>query len=768
MEKQKLYTKLIRIRYNQKIFDVFGGEDHQKTFLEVRIKDGKEEYYYPTLKDYIGLNNIYNKPFDGVVYSKKYSFQSRVMIATYMMGLSLIVGQALTPNYLDYRLNRQPVTYEPPQTSVEQVVEEEIEPLEVKKEAVSISLENVDPSMYYKDGSDIMVYDNEVLTALGVSEVSFDEVRLTLEQNQKISPEYKEYMSKFLDLLEAKMPEVDLRVLNSNWKDLEYVLDIDKENPTDGFWSFEDKKLHLKEEYIDSKTGKFDEKTFIESLVHELVHTLNYGKLIVTNPSTSEELVLHKFFQRTNYGESFSEGLTTITTDYLLSDATSMEDYFGQENPSFGAYIKTTPICYQVYKAMDNYDLYDFINKDISYFDTKVTEAGFEDTILIVDTYHETLNDLEEDDIIDTEELDQLLEEVLEKRIQKEIEHNTSNFEILSIINGIPNDIPFNHINKFNIAAETLEGRDDGMIYFLTDQEKNAGLTEEEQKEFATLRIDRGEGKEPLNISSRMAIIYSKEENSTTEYRLAYLASDQEYHDCQTDEIVQSQFENYLELSQVLPDMDILIRNDLLKDSDFIEEVDQKLEGKRAELKKYQEQKAQREAEKTQLKSELDPILSEAISAGVGDLELCRMVSENTENLSLGMDILAEYRPDSLIIYRNPVSYTEDGANTMISFIHTDGIWKSDDEVDAYVIYQTEDETGINYHLGKLVEENGENHLYDDRGNLVDNTLDIGSTHQLKEVLPEIEKYSIQMKEEFLSSVEFRNLMEELTNEKNL
>ncbi len=764
MEKKTLYTKLIRIRYNQKIFDIFGDENHQKTFLEVRIMNGKEEYYYPTLKDYIGLNNIYNKPFNGIVYSKKYSFQSKVMIATYMMGLSLIVGQSLTPNYLGYRVSRQPVTYEPPQTSIEQVVKEEIEPLEV--ETVSYSLENIDPSMYYKDGSDIMVYDNEVLTALGVSEVSFDEVRLTLEKNKKISPEYKGYMSEFLDLLEVKLPDVDLRVLNSNWADLEYVLDINEENRTDGYWSLEDKKLHLKEKYIDSATGEFDEKKFTDCRVHELVHTLNYGKLKVTNPNTSEELELYKFFQRTNHGESFSEGFTTIITDYLLSDATSIEDYFAEENSTFDAYQMTTPICYQTYKAMDNYDLYDFINKDISYFDKKATESGLEDAVLIVDTYYDTAAELDEEDIIDTEYLNQFLEEVLEKRIKKEIEKGTSNFKILSVIN----DISFNHVNKFKITSECLEGRDDGMIYFLTNQEKNNGLTEEEQKQkgFSTVRIDRGEDKEALSISSRMVVIYPKEGNSTTEYRLAYLASDQEYHDFKTDEIVQPSFENYLGLFQVLPEMDILIRDSLLKDSDFIKEVDQKLEEKRESLEQYQEQKAQREAEKTQLKSELDPILSEAISAGVGDLELCRMVSENTENLSLGMDILAEYRPDSLIIYRNPVSYTEDGANTMISFIHTDGIWKSDDEVDAYVIYQTEDETGINYHLGKLVEENGENHLYDDRGNLVDNTLDIGSTHQLKEVLPEIEKYSIQMKEEFLSSVEFRNLMEELTNEKNL
>ena len=774
MEKKELYTKLIRIRYNQKVFDIFGGENHQKTFLEVKTKDGKEEYYYPTLKDYIGLNNIYNKPFDGVLHSKKYSFQSKVMIATYMMGLSLMVGQALTPNCLDYRLGHYPVSYEPHnETSNQpkvvnkgQIEEERIEQLEVRTEDVSFSLEEIDSSMYYKIGSDIMVYDNEVLTALGIPEVSFDEVRLTLKDNQKISPEYKEYMGKFLGLLEAKMPEVDLRVLNSNWKDLEYVLDLDKEGSTGGTWDLENKKLHLKEEYIDPVTKEFDEQTFIEALVHELGHTLNYGNITVTNPNTLEEVVLHKFFQRTNYGESFSEGFTTIMTDYLLSDSTSIEDYLEQENPNFGSYQRTTPICYQIFKEMGNYNLYDFINKDVLYFDMKVQEIGLTDAILIVDTYQETLEGIAEDDIINTEALDQLLEEVLEKRIQKEIENGSSNFKILSIVN----DIPFNNIDRFEIATERLEGKNDGMIYILSDQEKNAGLTEEEllQKGVATVKIDRGEDKEPLDISPRMVIIYSKEENSTTEYHLAYLDSDQEYHDSRTDEVVESQYENSLGLFQVLPQMDMLIQDNLLKDSDFIKIVDQKLKEKKEEFEAYQEHLAQRDKEKAQLKSELDPLISEAICSSVGDLELCRMVSENTENLTLGMEILSEYRPDSLIIYRNPLGGTGDTIQTMISFIHSDGTWKSDDEVDAYVVYQTEEETGIKYHLGKLVEENGGTFLYDDRGNQVIDTFDIENTYQLKEVLPETQKYSIQVKEEFLSSIEFQNLMETMKNTKGL
>ena len=768
MKMEKQYIKLIRIRYHQKVFDIFGDKNHQKTFLEVRIENGKEEYYYPTLKDYIGLNNIYNKPFDGILHSKKYNFQSKVMIAGYLMGISLIVGQGLTPNDINYNLQHIPITYQLRLASDLASVEvgERIEQLEVREEKDPFSLEGVDPSMYYQDASGIMVYDNEVLNALGIPEVSFEEARLTLENNTKVSLEYKKYMHQFLNLLEKKMPQVDLRVLNSNWEELEYVLDLNQEDSVNGSWDMNNKKIHLKEEYVNTETGNFDEKKFIYAFVHELVHTLNYGKLTITNPNTSEEITLIKFFQRDNYGECFSEGFTTILTEYLLSD--NYENYFEQENPSFAAYQLTTPICYQIYKGMDNYNLYDFLNKDVSYFNQKMEEEGLENAVFVVDAYYETLDGLDENAIVEAEELDQLLEEVLEKRIEKEVEKGSSNFKILSIVNEIP--LENYNMDKWKVVKKALEGRDDGMIDILSDQEKNAGLTEEEQlqKGYATVRINRGEGKEQLDITPKMVIIYPKEQNGMIEYRFAYQSSNQEYHDVQTEEVVQTQFENSLELSQVLPEMDILVQADLLKNPDFIQSVEKKLEEKKERLKAYQEQHAERERRKEELRNRLDPLINEAISVGAGDLELCKIVSENSESLTLGMEVLQEYKPESLILFKNPLSKTEDMTITTLSIIHSDGTFHNDNEVDSYIIYQTEGEEGINYHLGKLVEENGESHLYNDRGNLVTDPVNLENTYPLKEVLPEAGTYTIQVKEEFFSSIEFQNIMNTIQNEKGL
>ena len=56
----KTYNKLIRIKYNGKLYDIFSDENHRKVFLEVRIIDGEEKYFYININDYLYLNSIYN------------------------------------------------------------------------------------------------------------------------------------------------------------------------------------------------------------------------------------------------------------------------------------------------------------------------------------------------------------------------------------------------------------------------------------------------------------------------------------------------------------------------------------------------------------------------------------------------------------------------------------------------------------------------------------------------------------------------------------
>lgn len=764
INKENLYKKLIRIRYNNKVFDIFSGEDHRKTFLEVRIENEKEIYYYPILKDYIGLNNIYNKPFDGILHSKKYDFKSKVVFSGCIAGLSLIITQMVTQDYLDYKLEKQVPVYTLASQIVNKIGQENIGKLSERidqliptEEKILQKLSEMDPSLYYIDGSQIMIYDNDILTALGIPEVSFDDVRTTLVQNKKIPDREREYMEEFLNRLEKRFPNTDLRILNNNWKMLEYVEDIESNSLDDGYWSLDEGKIHLKKEYIDKKSGQPDEEKRKEKILHELVHTLNYGKIIIVDKETSKEIELVKFFQRSNYGESFSEGFTTIFTDYLLSD--NVKGYFENEESNFSSYQITTPYCYQILKGMDNYGFYDFINKDVSYFDQKVKEYGF-DPIPVLDAYFESLDDEKEIEILETEELNELTEDIIRMRIEQEIKNGSNNFKILSILEELSFDIE----NKYDIAQEILTERDDGMIHILSEEEKMSGLSEEELslKGYATVKVCGANKEELVNISPRMLAIYKLPDSSDNQYHLAYFGTDQKCYDSETNEQVEFQLENQLEFIQVLPQIDMTIQLSLLKDPDFIKVVDQKFEEQDEIYRKAKEEQAKRQAEEDNLRCELEPLIVEALTEGKGDLEICRIISQNTEKIDLAMTIFSEYKEDVQIQYKSPFNYTDETSNTMLSMICMNGMRVTNEIDDAFVIYQVENESGKSYHLGRIEEVDGQTTLYDYIGKqIVEPSQYTGSLINLKEILPETTEYGIIVKEEFFFSPEFINLIEQ-------
>ncbi len=748
--KEEYYKKLIRIRYHNKVFDIFSGENHQKTFLEVRLENGKEEYYYPILKDYIGLNNIYNKSFDGKVHSKKYSFKSKVIFASYLAGISIVITSCATKEEVEYQLQPQPLVAELITSSTE--AQKDFNRLSEALETIAqgVAEVKIDPTFYYQDGSEIMIYNNDALTAFGMEDVTFEDVRNTLAQNEKISDKYRLYMEEYLDRLEERMPQVDLRVLNNNWKILEYEEDLDNDGLDDGYFDIEDGKIHLKEEYINQETGKPDEKKLKEKVWHELTHTLNYGKIIIEDKDTSKELTLYKFFRRSNYGESFSEGFTTILTDYLLAD--DVETYFENENPKFGSYQITTPYCYQILKGMDNYDFYDFINKDVLYFDQKVKEYGLEDAISVLDAYFKSLD--MEIEILEMEELKELTESIFKNRIEQEINKGSSNFKILTNLSEFPLELE----NQFDILQEMLSTREDGMIHLLTEEEKSTGLSEEELllRGSATVKIYRDGEQELLEVSPRMLAIY-RSSSPEAKYRLVYLGKDQEYHDCQTDEIVEFNLENQLELIQVLPQIDMTIQLSLLNNPDFVKVVDEKFEQQDQVFQQQKEELARMQAEKENLKMQLEPLIVSALDEGKGDLEICRIISENTENIDMAMTILGEYKENILIQYKSPFIYTEEMPNTMISMIDTNGQRVSDQINDSYVIYKIENESGISYRLGKIEEVDGQQTIYDYLGKQM--VEPGGTVLNLKDILPEVEQYGVIIKEEFFSSPEFINLM---------
>ena len=64
----------------------------------------------------------------------------------------------------------------------------------------------------YNFNNVVIVASNDMLDEINMEKVSFNDVRLTLANNQKIDEEYKKYISEYIDRLEERLPEIDLRI----------------------------------------------------------------------------------------------------------------------------------------------------------------------------------------------------------------------------------------------------------------------------------------------------------------------------------------------------------------------------------------------------------------------------------------------------------------------------------------------------------------------------------------------------------------------------
>ena len=342
----KDYIKLAKIRYKNTDFIVLENEHHEKIFLEVKIKNGKEKYYHPVLEDAIDLQLIvsnYQK-----MYRKKYRIKDKLYtrlkrnspIANFTLGL--FIGVTLTCSY--------------------KLIKEQY------------------PLFGYSSDHVIRIADNSELEQLDMEEVTFKDVTLTLLNNKKIEGKYRDYALEYIRALEERLPDVDLRILNKNLENLYFeVTPVDKweDERIDGFYDYTQNYIGVKEEYETPEREK-------SVVFHELTHTTNSG--IYEKVKINDEYYkVKKTYQdlEKEYGTGTMEAFTEIITEYLLDE--DYEHYFDKERHSFRTYNVPATNIYELYKIADNYSIYDYFTGDIYKFEASISEYGLENMLPLMD-----------------------------------------------------------------------------------------------------------------------------------------------------------------------------------------------------------------------------------------------------------------------------------------------------------------------------------------------------------------------------------------------
>lgn len=729
---EKLYTKLIRIRMDDRTFDIFADQDHKKAFLEV--KNGK--YYYPLLENYIRLDSIYNKPFDGILHDQKYTFRRKVYIAA--IGIYVVLSAdsiaEIRNIYQNYTLQRE---MEKRKIAIEDEQEPEIQVIEIAS--------------------------TKELDDLGIEPVSFSDLRNSLEENKSIQPKYREYVKKYIDLLEKKLPNADYRILNNNIKGYifnnHYVSD-----KWDGEFDAKNDTINVKEKYLDQ-----DENEDIERerrvVFHELTHSLNHGYIRLEDGT-----IIYMGFSIDNYGTSFTEAYTTILTDYLMSD--NYEEYFLKDNYTYSTYWRTSPICYQIMKLLDGtYTLTDFINNNVSYLEEKLANKGLNNAIDVLDSYHDSVYNDKDIKIEVQEGYNELSNLVCEKNLMKKLEQESSTIKKLVVIeeysNFIKNEKQFVQIvlneNPEESLIRPLDTKETLEKVEVTIQTEEGQETKEIINTIPTIKIiERNKTKTYQGFLPDLKI-YRIHENDSVEYHFG--KQDCEViEDFETGDLLNVDEIDMISLIGIIPYENYEIQNEILKTEEFQEILQEEFIEHEKMITKQREIEEKREQERLERRQRLlvsiDPLIKEAIEDQETDLELIRLVIDNVreeQDLKIAMELLKENNPNALI---HCIDLIKDIGDERI--IIEDQHEFSDFFPSDAVIYMTEEENGMKYHLGKhLVTDQEEDFVLIDIDGVETRLSECVNKKAipLSEIIPEIKDYQFAIEKKFLDSKEFLELM---------
>ncbi|MBQ3468926.1 MAG: hypothetical protein IJH18_02555 [Bacilli bacterium] len=355
--------KIGRIKYNNKIFDIFIDDKHQKHFLEVVREETKEKYVKPDLEDLVRLTLLYNTRdpytyYDSIVEHQQKHKLKRIIANT--IGALTISATIFSLSGGILKLNKENKTLDKI-INYEKVEEEDVE--------------------------DLLTIEHITLDDIDLDEVSVDDVRKTLQNNVFLTEEQKEEINEFISAVEEKEENIDLRILNYNLKDIQVV-----EGPVDsesilGKYVIDENTL-----FIETKDELGDD--YNEVLYHELTHVLHLSKVESKYvKGTKKENCLKEFSVLNGYGVGLEEGMNEVISNYLLSGYTNMKEYY-QSEPEYVCYGDVPYTCLGLLEALDGYySINDFLNGDVYGLESLLKKIESEDIIDRIDVAYLSFQD---------------------------------------------------------------------------------------------------------------------------------------------------------------------------------------------------------------------------------------------------------------------------------------------------------------------------------------------------------------------------------------
>lgn len=610
MPKQRFLCNII---FEGKRFKIFSNNNFYKTFL--RVLDDND-LCYPTLEEYLRLDQIYNKHrLDIVCIQKKHTifeFEPKaivdiknvgkriVKIAPILLATSLLTGcspkEAI--NYvkgvIDTAWEKVENILEECEDEVEKDKEQNSNPIiELMEDKGQIEIDEDGLIWIYDDNHMKMVKDNdEFREYVDNAYPTFKDVRKTLEKNENINGIYEELLREYIDELEEKNPDIDLVCFNYNLERLtvkcrtKEQIQEEAENNTLAFFNIEDCSIVVPEDITDKEHLK---STFWHEATHmiQVAQCEKDGKIIRKDCTAiisngAEELL--KEGGSNVIGIAYQEGMDKKLVNSIYDNPellyVSVYDYY---NDIVDLFYRTSDI-----------SINDMLENDVRYVINELEENGIEDAKYIIE-----LMDIDYNSYMHSEEVtleDNLREEIyttyFEDLTQQKIKEGWTEKEIYEyVIDVLENGYIEELCDKSILVAETFSNQEElkeKTIQTVTDvleANKMSTMTTEEiqgmgketdggSESYWEEETKKNSSNESININLLEKYVYVNCDSSEITYKI-YNAIEDENGDI----IVYDEEFNQVEIDTIygafveeLKELGILIQGE---DAEYILKVDE-------------------------------------------------------------------------------------------------------------------------------------------------------------------------------------------------
>ena len=456
---KKEYIEICKLTYKNQKYACFLDDDNKYFFLKIV----GNKYSYITIKELVSL---YKELFTNIPIQcikkdklKKISFIPKVYIGGILLAVTLTLTGCFSKKSTSFQ---NPTIKETISTTYTTDDKEK----DIEKYIQSHYLEEPIQTTKINDSYlGITVYDMDEIDKILPNKVSISEIANTINNNKKISNNYKKYLLRYVEDTLKKDSTIDLRVFKKNLETLD-IIECTKNElmfeslSTDSYACYRKDKNTI---YVLKDYDYESDPWAFQVLYHEFSHAARN-----TRWKENKKNIYVKFSNQPSYGDVIEEALNSVYAISLYNENEKDIAYQLQSN-----YMKI------MIDTMDNYSIEDYMKHDFSYFQQKLNEYNQNDLskkvlALIELQYKDFHNDNYQ---IDAQDYNLIYEYITEMYLKNKIDKIKDVNQLHQVINELKGKILFDvpeeyHINSSYINEVALKYYEDYSINHINSYQR--------------------------------------------------------------------------------------------------------------------------------------------------------------------------------------------------------------------------------------------------------------------------------------------------------